>query len=77
MENMRVKMVSLLLMMVFVSAHGDCYNDCMQGCSGYVAVCSFDCVNRCYSPPHNSKAAIPPYRHVLQRGGADLKEGEQ
>ena len=77
MENMRAKMVALLLMMVFVSVHGDCYDDCMKRCIGPDVVCSFDCVNRCSRPPHNPKAEIPPSRHVLHRGGLDLEDGKQ
>ena len=78
MENMRAKMVAMLLMMVFVSAHGDCYDDCMRSCVGFFETCSPSCTDKCYPvhPPRKIKATAPA-SHAFQRGGPDLKEGEQ
>ena len=86
MENMRVKMVALLLMMVFVSAQGkSCFNTCMKRCSGSIIGCLATCIRDCAHKKSSvsdvaSPAAEPPSSaasYVLQRGGSDLEEGEQ
>ena len=78
MENMRTKMVALLLMMVFASAHGTCFIDCMKGCSGSVIACIAHCIGNCHNPSGSNDTSVPSSvaSPVSQRGGPELKEGE-
>ena len=77
MENMRGKVVALLLMMVFVSAHGDCYDDCMKGCTKFPATCDVDCRLHCSRDSNAEMLPSSAPSHVFHRGGPELKEGEE
>lgn len=81
MENMRVKWVALLLMMVLASAQGkSCFGTCMKRCSGSIIGCLATCIHDCaHKKSSVSDVASPPSSaasYVLQRGGSDLEEGE-